>query len=258
MSPTEHTLDDLVQATGFSKRQIRFYITKQLVPGAGDSRGPNATYGQETLQRLRLIGVLKEKRIEPTGRAMTLDEIGHALDTLSAEGIEALLAGRAELAILDTDARGREPLGSAADYLRDLRPTYRSAEPEPAPQMPRFRQSSAMHRNAEPELTDDLDAIMAEVDRTLALAGSIPKGSEYPTRANDDLSDLLGRLQALLAELALDSRFTDQATDHPQWLRVTTPDVEFHVRKPDDHPARTRLAAMAMALARLLEREDRS
>ena len=98
MSTPEHTLDDLARATGFSKRQIRFYITKKLVPGAGDSRGPNATYGEETLRRLQLIGVLKDLKIEPTGRTMTLDEIGHSLDTLSADGIEALLrrARRAE------------------------------------------------------------------------------------------------------------------------------------------------------------------
>ncbi|MFO7610539.1 MAG: MerR family transcriptional regulator [Candidatus Krumholzibacteriia bacterium] len=264
MIPTEHTLDDLVQATGFSKRQIRFYITKKLVPGAGPSRGPYATYGEETLQRLRLIGLLKEKRIEPTGRVMTLDEIGHALDTLSADGIEALLSGRAELAILDTDARVGGPLGSAADYLRDLRPAYRRQEPGQAPQTPSFRHSSVMSCEAAayPIGDDDdlgnIDDYTAETERWSTLANLAPEGGEHQTRANDDLSDLLGRLQALLAELALDSRFTDQATDHPQWLRVTTPDVEFHVRKPDDHPARSRLAAMARALARLLEREDRS
>ncbi|MFN2371194.1 MAG: MerR family transcriptional regulator [Candidatus Krumholzibacteriia bacterium] len=236
MSPTEHTLDDLVQATGFSKRQIRFYITKQLVPGAGDSRGPNATYGEETLRRLRLIGVLKQKRIEPTGRAMTLDEIGHALDTLSPGGSEALLAGRSERAVLDTDASRRELLGSAAEYLRDLRPAYRLEEPGQAPQTPSFRHSSVTNCHAE--------ALYRICDH------------DDPSDLTDELSDLLGHLQALLAELALDSRFLDQATDHPQWLRVTTPEVEIHVRKPDDHPARTRLAALALALARLLERED--
>jgi len=256
MSPTEYTLDDLVRATGFSKRQIRFYITKKLVPGAGGSRGPNAAYGEETLRRLRMIAVLKEKRIEPTGRAMTLDEIGHALDTLSAGGIEALLAGHAELAILDTESGVREPLGSAAEYLASVRepgPLFRRSDEAPQFEVDRplgsvvqqdYEPSSFFHalRSDEPDNIDDLGTLLG------ARGGDIPR--------DDDLSDLLGRLQALLAELALDSRFTGTATDHPQWLRVTTPDVEFHVRKPDDHVARARLAAMAMALARLLEREE--
>ncbi len=229
MSATEHTLDDLVRATGFSKRQIRFYITKKLVPGAGDSRGPNAVYGEETLQRLRMIGMLKELTIEPTGRTMTLDEIGHALDTLSVEGIESLLAGRAELAILDTDARRPEPPGSAADYLSDMR--WKLAAPEPDVLC------SAASYSMEPPMF------------------SFRRGGESPS-IHEPLSDLLSRLQDLLAELALDSRFAAEATDHPQWLRITTPDLEFHVRKPDDHPARARLAAMAEALARLLEREE--
>ena len=230
MSTPEHTLDDLARATGFSKRQIRFYITKKLVPGAGASRGPNATYGEETLRRLQLIGVLKDLKIEPTGRTMTLDEIGHSLDTLSADGMEALLGGYAELKILDTDAGRREPLESAAEYLRDIRglaPSYSSME------MP-------MRHNREPEY-------LHEIERCSFL-------SDF--EGGEPLTDTLSRLQDLLAELASDSQLTPKATDHPQWLRITTPDLEFHVRQPDDHLARIRLAALAQELARLLEREE--
>ena len=78
MGDQEYTIDDLEQATGFTKRQIRFYITKKLVPGAGD-RGPNAVYSQETLLRLRAIAHLKDMRVPPTDRKMTLEEIAHAL-----------------------------------------------------------------------------------------------------------------------------------------------------------------------------------
>jgi DNA-binding transcriptional MerR regulator len=109
-----HTLDDLARATGFTKRQIRFYISKRLVPGAGDRRGPYTVYPAETLERLRAIKLLKDIRIEPTGRALTLDEIGHSLDTLSPAGLDALLSGRAELTILDTEDGVREPLGEQA------------------------------------------------------------------------------------------------------------------------------------------------
>ena len=56
-------MDDLVDRTGFSKRQIRYYITEKLVPGAGNQRGPNAVYGEVTLQRLEMIKILKVQTI---------------------------------------------------------------------------------------------------------------------------------------------------------------------------------------------------
>jgi DNA-binding transcriptional MerR regulator len=80
LSDNQYTLDDLVGLTGFSKRQIRYYITEKLVPGAGDQRGPNAVYGEETLQRLEMIKILKARPMGPTGRTMTLAEIRHSLD----------------------------------------------------------------------------------------------------------------------------------------------------------------------------------
>ena len=82
MADKQYTLDQLEQLTGFSKRQIRYYITEKLVPGAGDQRGPYSMYGEETLQRLEMIAVMKEQPTGPTGRTMTLAEIRHALDNM--------------------------------------------------------------------------------------------------------------------------------------------------------------------------------
>ncbi len=224
MSTPEHTLDDLAQATGFSKRQIRFYITKKLVPGAGDSRGPNATYGEETLRRLQLLGVLKDLKIEPTGRTMTLDEIGHALDTLSADGIEALLSGRAELAILDTDSRAN--LAPAA-----------ASQLEPLAHIVPIREWEAPPAMASAECIQPRMFVKEEED------------------GHPDLATLLLQLHDQLAELGSDTRFTG-ASGHPQWRRIGTPLVEFHVRQPDTPADRARLQAMARALGRLLTQED--
>ena len=226
MPRADHTLDSLVAATGFSKRQIRFYITRKLVPGAGESRGPNAVYGEETLQRLQLIRNLKEQRIEPTGRAMTLDEIAHAMDALSPSGIEALCHGRAELAILDTEAGTAEPLGSLAvpDSCESLYPL-----------------SSG-------DAVREFDAIAASTRER-----DLPLFHDDPT----ELHPLLHQLHDLLTELGSDTPLTT-VPGHQQWRRVTTPDVEFNVRQPDDPQARARLQTMAAALGRLLTREDDS
>ena len=135
MTENEYTLEDLEQATGFSKRQIRFYITKKLVPGAGDSRGPNAVYSDETLTKLRAIAHLKDMDVPPTGRKMTLEEIGHALATLSDFELAAMVDGHAILKAVDTEsdiharkmmresilAESEEP-STAASYLASIRP----------------------------------------------------------------------------------------------------------------------------------------
>ena len=237
MSDREYSLDDLVRETGFSKRQIRFYITKRLIPGAGDSRGPNATYAEQTLQRLLLIRDLKDRPVGPTGRTMTLDEIGHMLDSLaggSVAGASAMMIGgprpsfEAEESVVTRRFENDESIGSASEYLNRLRESDLG------------RVTSSMDT--------DKPAFLAEI--------SLCRASLESDEPRHDLSDLLGRLQALLAELGSDTRFTPTAGEAGQWLRVTTPDVEFHVRKPDDHVARVRLARLARELARLLEREE--
>lgn len=82
MQDIQFTLDALVRLTGFSKRQIRYYITEGLVPGAGENRGPYAVYPPETLARLKRIAELKSRRVPPTGRRLTLREIAHELDAV--------------------------------------------------------------------------------------------------------------------------------------------------------------------------------
>lgn len=252
MTPNDYTLDDLVRLTGFTKRQIRFYITKRLVSGAGD-RGPNAGYGEDTLRRLRLIAAMKDIPIAPSDRTMTLDEIGHALDTLPEDGITSLLEGRAELALIDTDDtrprfaadshearfnKSAPPPDSAREFLARMR------GPDGI-----VRQSSGMvAASREIDLPfDSLNSAPLLRERIDSLIG----GEE-----TDSLYDLLGRLQATLAELGSDTRFTNTAQDGEQWLRINTPDVEFHVRKPDDHKARQRLLSLAQTLGRLLAREE--
>jgi len=158
-----YSLDDLADLTGFKTRQIRYYITRKLVPGA-DERGPNARYSEESLRRLKLIAHLKTLEIQPTGRTPSLEEMRHMMDSLGPDDADQLILDGAELRVIDTDARSitkmscdsmfvtREPscelyepdyilppsdpgqsLGPLADPLRQLRDLLRDVTSTPNP-----------------------------------------------------------------------------------------------------------------------------
>ncbi|MCP4572672.1 MAG: MerR family transcriptional regulator [bacterium] len=191
------TLDDLVRETGFTKRQIRFYISKRLVPGAGDKRGPYTVYQPETLERLQAIKLLKNIKIEPTRRAMTLDEIGHSLDTLSPDGLDALLSGRAELTIMDTEAE-RQP---SMDVLEEEPPVM---EPDglAVREMPpglRRRRSVISPRPScadDPESGVTAPSPQTELARTLAQARDLVEQlTAERHRLSGLIDDLARRLQ---------------------------------------------------------------
>ncbi len=75
---------ELVEQTEASARTVRYYITEGLLPPAY-GRGPNATYDQGHLVRLKLIGDLKRRRLG-------LEEIRRHLQGLSDDDVAALLA----------------------------------------------------------------------------------------------------------------------------------------------------------------------
>lgn len=110
-------LDDLVRATGFSKRQIRFYITKKLVPAA-ENRGPNAVYPQETLPRLLRIAELKRQRIGPARRRFSLEEIRHKLDSGPDPVAYSVPGGRIDDAVIELLTRLAAQLEEFVDHGR--------------------------------------------------------------------------------------------------------------------------------------------
>jgi hypothetical protein len=130
---------------------------------------------------------------------------------------------------------------SAGDYLAKVRDDFvEDAKIEAAP--------AKMSRRPLGILRESLDA----AQQVLFKRSSSRGGEDTP---EDETRDLLCQVRDLLAELGSDTRFTGAGgPDH--WQRVTTPDVEFHVRQPDNTMARLRLARMAQALSRLLEREE--
>ena len=228
MGDKQYTLDDLVNRTGFSKRQIRYYITEKLVPGAGNQRGPNAVYGEETLRRLEMIKVLKAQPMGPTGRTMTLAEIRHSLDnqpqpdTIAKAQESSNFQHHASIVCQDNHDY------SASSYLDEL------ADEEPS-----FR---------EPELNQPMASMSCDIEQ-------ISAWDDVPVESSP-LDETLQSLRSLLIELGSDTRFDNQDGERNSWRRITSPDVEIQVRTPDNMEARVRLNRMAVQLGRLLARED--
>lgn len=79
---TSYSLDELAREVGVTSRTVRYYIAEGLLPPP-DSIGRNARYSREHLDRLRVIGQLKEqylplKEIRSRLAEMTPEEIRRA------------------------------------------------------------------------------------------------------------------------------------------------------------------------------------
>jgi DNA-binding transcriptional MerR regulator len=117
----EYTLQELATIAGVTPRTVRYYISVGLLPSPGQV-GPGTRYGDDVLQRVRLIRRLQDQHLplaEIRSRIEGMDdaEVAAALDTT------------------DDDAEA----GSALDYIRSLTrpapPLHRVAAP-PAPYLP--------------------------------------------------------------------------------------------------------------------------
>lgn len=212
-----YTMEDLVRATGYSARQIRYYITRKLVPGAGE-RGPNVTYGQETLDRLELVKKLKAMKVQPAGRSLTLDEIQKTMASLEANDASDHVSMGLPLQIIDT-----EMMPKSMDLV--------------------FRASS---------LTPPISHMVCE-DKSFMQ--ELDFGPE--TRDLGELGTLLRSLNTTLTEMLDDMDYDTQNT-HPhesaeEWRRVRIPDIEIQVRMPGDPSQSLRLERINRILERLLD-----
>lgn len=84
-----YTLSDLATITGLSQRTVRYYLQEVVGTGTG-SKGRKAVYPRTTLDRLRVVELLKERA--PTLR---LSEVKEILASLGDE-MTARVAGREE------------------------------------------------------------------------------------------------------------------------------------------------------------------
>ena len=89
-SARSYSLSELVEATGFDRRTIVYYIHSGLLPKVG-RRGPHTRYPEACLNRLLFIKGVKTLQTEGKLLTATLAEIRRALSALDAAGIGELL-----------------------------------------------------------------------------------------------------------------------------------------------------------------------
>ncbi|MGE3796367.1 MAG: MerR family transcriptional regulator [Thermomicrobiales bacterium] len=111
MEQGEYTLNDLTELAGVSSRTVRYYISEGLLPPP-ESAGPRTTYSQTHLDRLLLIGRLKDAYLP-------LREIRRQLNDMSDQEVAKALAEHST----DADPAARhlaEDSDDAARYLRRI------------------------------------------------------------------------------------------------------------------------------------------
>lgn len=123
--PRSHSLSELVEATGFDRRTIVYYIQSGLLPKVG-RRGPHTRYPDECLARLLFIKGVRTLQAEGQLLTATLAEMRRALNGRDAAGIRDLLERGLPVAEL-TALFAEEPVPPAPAAAAP------AADPSPAP-----------------------------------------------------------------------------------------------------------------------------
>lgn len=96
MAERTYSFAELAAEAGLTERTLRSYIQRELIP-RGSSKGRGARYGEDHLDRLRLIA-----RIRAEGpRSTTLEQVRQIMDQLAPEAIRGLLDGSIPLVLVD-------------------------------------------------------------------------------------------------------------------------------------------------------------
>jgi len=114
------TLEDLATRSNLTLRTLRFYIQEGILPGP-DTRGKNARYSREHLDRLELIQRLKDLRLP-------LQEIKQILDNMTPEEISKVrqyqdllqLTARRPKSIKINNIPSASKRSDALDYIHSL------------------------------------------------------------------------------------------------------------------------------------------
>jgi DNA-binding transcriptional MerR regulator len=120
----DFTLNELTEAAGISARTVRYYIAEGLLPPPAVA-GPRSSYSRAHLNRLLLIGKLKDA-------FWPLREIRRHLDGMSDSTIELMLHRTSDMPQSSADAPDDELKEDASAYISavlDQLPTRRNPAP---------------------------------------------------------------------------------------------------------------------------------
>ena len=146
-----YTIYDLAEHSGVEPRTIRSYVEKGIIPGP-DSLGRAARYPQESLDRLKVLQLLRD-----ANRSLTLDQIRRLLQSIGPSELSGLADGRIRIgAVLDTDA-AEDSRHAAINYLRSLH----SQSPPPNANTLFLRHESRSHEALEDQLPVFEEAALA-------------------------------------------------------------------------------------------------
>lgn len=147
-----YTISELSEQSGVEPRTIRSYVEKGILPGP-ESLGRSARYPQESLNRLKVLQLLRD-----ANRNLTLDQIRRLLQSLGPSQLSGLADGRIRIgAVLDTDAAEDSSRSGAIDYLRSLH----SQAPPPDASTPFPRSEFRSHEDFEDQLPVFEEAALA-------------------------------------------------------------------------------------------------
>ena len=203
---SKYSLDDLAELTGLTTRSIRHYIQQGLLSGA-ESRGRNAWYTEEHLNRLRCLQILRDRS------GLSLSELRPVINALSEEQIRSIAAGEEEVMAL--------PIGQAGTSMhsdnRHIGTSHRLADESNLVSEPRFSRAPSMEQEVK-ETTGN---------EALDYIRKIRGGKK------DDVSRLAATVQSI--EKLTGGRRIPRKASNEWWATVKiTPDIEIRARGMDE------------------------
>ena len=128
-----YTLDELTAATGLTVRTVRYYVSEGLLPPPHGA-GPGTRYTREHLERLILIGALKDaylplREIRRRLATMTGAEISEAVERLHARSPEPADRDDGDVVAPDMPMASLPSQGTAADAAAYIEAVLRN-DPE--------------------------------------------------------------------------------------------------------------------------------
>jgi len=216
-----YTIDELVEAAGFDKRTIAYYVQEGLLPKIG-RRGRLTRYPRSFADRLMVINRLREA--EESGERptpMTLAEIRGLFERIPSTELSAIASGVRPVEVIDQYAEPREDdfNGIVPRFSQEQLPRAMEAPPDMAPREARMSMML--------EETDDPDLFVQghrsysrnSDERVDACSGPPPR---YFKRSMGRLSNTADDVPGLSVDQGPQSKPTDLAQLLRQLRRITS------------------------------------